>query len=141
MAPSRAESSDPRTLSAPARPPAPPPFPLDGYRVATLHACTAHEGCAWGPLVVLGGRLSLMSQDPTVHVDYAWGPSVVLRGWEPLLSEVPLYSPLEGHSTSVFCWGCATGLPHSQETALAQEPTVGLCLGPCGGPREVGCLV
>ena len=29
----------------------------------------------------------------------------------------------------------STGVPHSYETAHSQDPTVGLCLGPYGGPR------
>ena len=28
-----------------------------------------------------------------------------------------------------------TGIPRSQETAFSQDPIVGLCLGPYGGPR------
>ena len=32
----------------------------------------------------------------------------------------------------------ATGVPRSQETAPPQDPRVGLCLGPYGGPKEVG---
>ena len=33
-----------------------------------------------------------------------------------------------------------TGAPRSQETALPQDPTVGICRGPYGGPREGGCF-
>ena len=32
-----------------------------------------------------------------------------------------------------------TGIPRSQETAPPQDPTVGLCLRPYGGPREGSC--
>ena len=35
----------------------------------------------------------------------------------------------------------STGVPRSEEAAPTQDPSVGLCLGPCGGPREVGCEV
>ena len=34
----------------------------------------------------------------------------------------------------------STGGPRSSETAATEDPTVGLCLGPYGGPREVGCF-
>ena len=33
---------------------------------------------------------------------------------------------------------CGTGVPRSQENASPQDPTVGLCLGPYGGPRGGG---
>ena len=32
-----------------------------------------------------------------------------------------------------------TEVPRSQEIAPPQDPTVGLCLGPCGGPKGGGC--
>ena len=33
-----------------------------------------------------------------------------------------------------------TGAPRLKENAPPQDPTVGLCLGPCGGPRGVSAL-
>ena len=33
-----------------------------------------------------------------------------------------------------------TGVPRSQETAPTWDSTVGLCLGPYGGPWVVGCF-
>jgi hypothetical protein len=37
--------------------------------------------------------------------------------------------------------GRATGVPRSYETATPQDPTVGLCLGPYGGPRGADVLL
>ena len=34
-----------------------------------------------------------------------------------------------------------TGVPHLQENAPPQDPTVGLCLGSQGGPRGLGFLL
>ena len=33
-----------------------------------------------------------------------------------------------------------TGIPRSQEDALPEDPTAGLCLGTYGGPEGRGCF-
>ena len=57
------------------------------------------------------------------------------------------------HVSLIFCEGCAlrpqwggtvswfTGVHHSQETPPSEVATVGLCLGPCGGPRGGGLFL
>jgi len=34
-----------------------------------------------------------------------------------------------------------TGVPRSYEIASPSDPAVGICLGPCGGPRGGGCFL
>jgi hypothetical protein len=43
-----------------------------------------------------------------------------------------------GRVQTVWCGGWRAGVPRSCEIASPQNPTVGPCLGPYGGPRWVG---
>ena len=47
-----------------------------------------------------------------------------------------------GMSNGIKSSACVTGVPRSEETAPHSDPTVGMCLGPYGGPRGGGlCLM
>ena len=66
------------------------------------------------------------------------------------MSEVPLYSPLQGHtlwfirhlltrnSLDVAEWNPTCRSTWIIRNSLPQDPAVGLCLGPYGGPRGGG---
>ena len=56
------------------------------------------------------------------------------------MSEAPLYLlalPNSGRLSilNLTCWVRGTGAPRSQQNTTPQEPPVGICPGPYGGPR------
>ena len=83
----------------------------------------------------------IRSQPPAVHALHLApqvqdAPNVNRRRqkWPGRLSLTPRPLGIQPRILGLS-WTTPTGVPRSQETASRWDPTVGLCLGPYGGPR------